>query len=104
MTNVSCDQFKEWRDAKKSYTVIDVREAYEWEEGHFSEAIHAPLSAWPAILNTLSLHKTQVIVVCCASGGRSQKASAYLDSLGYTQVYNLLNGVQGYCTFYPNSL
>lgn len=52
--------------------VIDVRTPGEYNAGHFDNSINMPLNELPARLDELK--QIENIVVCCASGIRSQKA------------------------------
>ena len=65
-------------------TILDVREDYEWEAGHISGAVHIPLNELPLRLDELDpdvdLH------VVCRSGGRSFRATEWLNSNGYSAV------------------
>ena len=65
-------------------TILDVREDYEWEAGHIAGAVHIPLNELPLRLDELDpdvdLH------VVCRSGGRSFRATEWLNSNGYSAV------------------
>lgn len=76
---------------KESYTLIDVREAYEFEAGNIG-GIHIPLSE---IENHLeAIPRSGEVVIHCKSGGRSQKAVDLLkDKYGYSNLLNLQGGV-----------
>jgi phage shock protein E len=66
------------------YFLVDVRTAQEYREGHIPTAINIPydlIAASPPTRNT-----TALIVVYCASGGRSSKAAKALEGLGYLRV------------------
>lgn len=70
---------------------IDVREVYEYEEGHLVGAINIPLSE---LQNgeRAELVKDQKYVVVCRSGNRSQTASDILFAEGY-DVVNVSEGM-----------
>ena len=61
--------------------IIDVRAAEEYAGGHLEWSINVPLHEIPARLNEL---KEQNIIVCCASGIRSNKAASLLKQNGIT--------------------
>ena len=73
--------------------VIDVRESYEWANGHIPVATLVSLQTIPANLDKMD--KSKKIVVVCASGGRSVSASNYLAAQGY-DVYNLVGGMMSW--------
>lgn len=66
---------------KKGKTIIDVRTPSEFKGGNVPGSINIPL-------NEIQLHANEIrempqpVVLCCASGGRSGQAVAYLRSLG----------------------
>jgi rhodanese-related sulfurtransferase len=71
-------------------TVLDVREAYEWEAGHIGGAVHVPLSNLPQRLDDIDADR-QVLCVC-AVGARSAQAVLFLQSRGFDAV-NLHGGM-----------
>jgi phage shock protein E len=66
--------------------VIDVRSEEEFAQGHLADSINIPLARLTD--NLPQLHAMQNIIVCCASGVRSQKASLFLKQNGI----NCFNG------------
>ncbi len=60
--------------------VIDVRESFEFEDGHVPQAKHIPLNSIPDNLGALP--KDKKIWIICASGGRSMTAANYLEQQG----------------------
>lgn len=71
----------------KAATVIDVRESFELFMGKVDGSINIPLGSIPASLDKLK-ELSKPLVFVCASGNRSGQAVAYLQSLGWTEVYN----------------
>ena len=71
----------------KAATVIDVRESFELFMGKVDGSINIPLGSIPASLDRLK-ELSKPLVFVCASGNRSGQAVAYLQSLGWTDVYN----------------
>ncbi len=82
-------------EAKQKYTqgaiVLDVRELYEWRDGHIPGAVHIPLSALGARLRELDTSKE--VIAVCRSGNRSMVAAKILAASGFTQVSNLSGGM-----------
>jgi rhodanese-related sulfurtransferase len=64
--------------------LIDVREDWEFQDGHVPEAIHMPLNSVSEKLDTLP--KDKRIWVICQSGGRSMTAANYLETQGFDAV------------------
>ena len=77
-------------DISKDARILDVREDYEWEAGHVDGAIHIPLDTLPDRFNELD--PDQDLAVICRSGGRSARATAWLESHGYSAV-NVTGGM-----------
>ena len=74
-------------------TVLDVREGDEWAAGHIEGAIHIPLSELSGRLPELP--DADPLVVVCRGGGRSARATAYLQQIGIEAV-NLDGGMKAW--------
>ncbi|MGG4107165.1 rhodanese-like domain-containing protein [Paenibacillus lautus] len=70
--------------------IIDVRETEEVAEGKIPGAINIPLGLIEFRKQDLDPSKEYVMV--CRSGGRSGRATEYLESQGY-QVVNMTGGM-----------
>jgi len=68
-------------------TVIDVRETFEFEDGHYEGAINIPLGTIPNNMDKIKA-MSQPIVVYCRSGNRSGMALTILKQAGIQEVYN----------------
>jgi len=77
----------------KEANIIDVREDYEFAEGHIPHAINMPMSTF--LKNVSQIDKTQHYYIICYSGARSEVAARYLDKQGYN-VTNVLGGMSVY--------
>ena len=67
-------------------TIVDVRTAEEFATGHLPGSINAPLAQLPAGLERVD--RAKPLIVCCASGVRSEAALTLLRRAGYTDVVN----------------
>ena len=77
----------------KNVYLIDVRTSREYEEGHLNGAINISVfNIEKEILNVVK-NKDDLIIVYCSSGSRSKEAKKILENLGYTEVYNLKDGI-----------
>lgn len=74
--------------------VVDVREPWEYAQGHIPGAILIPLGQLTSRLNELD--PAEPVATICASGSRSQSAAALLGQKGFNNVYNVLNGMHGW--------
>lgn len=70
--------------------VVDVREPWEFRQGHVPGARLIPLGELSQRLGELD--SAQPVAVICASGNRSQSAAALLGQKGFAIVYNVLGG------------
>lgn len=66
---------------KNKATVIDVRTPAEFRGGHVAGSINIPLQEIQQRLDEIKKLQ-QPFVLCCASGGRSSQATAYLRHHG----------------------
>lgn len=81
--------------------VVDMRNHYESEIGHFEGAITPDVDTFrdslPIIEEDLSEHKEDKnLVMYCTGGIRCEKASAYFKHKGFKKVYQLEGGIIEY--------
>jgi phage shock protein E len=77
---------------KRGAQIVDVREPWEYRQGHLPGAVNIPLGE-------LAEHVGEIAspaVLVCASGNRSLKAAQYLDERGLAEVANLMGGTYGW--------
>lgn len=73
--------------------VIDVREPYEYEEGHMPGARLIPLAEVPDRLSELPTHEP--VLVICKTGARSLRAAELMTCEGIDAT-NILGGTVGW--------
>lgn len=80
--------------------VVDMRNAYESEVGHFEGAITPQVDSFreelAVVPKTLRIHKNKKIALYCTGGIRCEKASAWLKHNGFTDVRHLKGGIIDY--------
>lgn len=69
--------------------ILDVREDYEWVEGHVTGAVHIPLAELPMRFEELDPDIDAYVI--CRTGGRSAQAAGWLVSQGYS-AFNIAGG------------
>ena len=74
--------------------ILDVRDQSEWEEGHIKGATHIPY--YFIVQHLQELHNTQPLAVICASGQRSSIACSLLQKHGFTQLFNVVGGMEAW--------
>jgi glyoxylase-like metal-dependent hydrolase (beta-lactamase superfamily II)/rhodanese-related sulfurtransferase len=70
--------------------VVDVREPWEYQQGHVPGAVLMPLGQLSKRIR--ELNPDHPVAVICASGSRSQSAAAMLGQKGFKTVYNVVGG------------
>ena len=80
--------------------IVDMRNHYEYEVGHFENAIEVPSDTFreqlPMAVDMLKDKKDQPIIMYCTGGIRCEKASAYMLHNGFKNVYHLEGGIIHY--------
>ncbi|MDB5188670.1 MAG: hypothetical protein JWM92_268 [Candidatus Nomurabacteria bacterium] len=94
-----------WIHEGKEFYIIDMRNAYEHKVGKFAGSICPPLENFrdlPKIIDSIKHLKNKTVVTVCTGGVRCEKASGYLITQGFTDVYQLDGGIVSYMELYPN--
>ena len=91
----------EWNNAiDKGAVIVDMRNHYESEIGHFKNAILPQSETFkqelPMVKKLLSENKNDKILLYCTGGIRCEKASAYLKHNGFRDVNQLHGGIINY--------
>lgn len=76
--------------------VLDVREADEFAGGHLPDARNIPGSKLAERISEIEKYKDKPVIVCCATGMRSNKACAELKKQGFSRINNLAGGVDAW--------
>jgi len=80
--------------------IVDMRNHYEYEVGHFDRAIEIPSDTFreqlPMAADMLKDQKDKNIIMYCTGGIRCEKASAYMLQQGFENVYHLEGGIIHY--------
>lgn len=63
------------------YTIVDVRSPMEFQGGHVAGSVNIPLQEVPDKIEEFR-SMPQPLLLCCASGGRSGQATAFLQHHG----------------------
>lgn len=93
---------KEFNQAMKdpNSIVIDMRNHYESEVGHFEGAVCPEVDTFreelPEVEKILEEHKGKKVLLYCTGGIRCEKASAYFRHKGYEDVNQLHGGIIDY--------
>ena len=71
--------------------LIDVREQWEYDEGHIPGITHIPMNEIPNRLSEIPTDKT--VVLTCRSGNRSGQVTDFLQQQGFENVHNMNGGI-----------
>ena len=74
--------------------LLDVRTPEEYAGGHVAGSRNLPLQMITRVEDEIPEKDTPVFVYC-QSGGRSRRAAAFLEKVGYNRVKNI-GGLAGY--------
>ncbi len=91
LQQITIDELHMQRDA---FTVLDVRDPGEWDEGHIAGAQHIPYYLLEQRLQELD--GRQPLAVTCASGQRSTLACSILQRHGFTELCNVVGGMEAW--------
>jgi sulfur-carrier protein adenylyltransferase/sulfurtransferase len=101
MKEITVIELKKLRDDKADFQLIDVREEHELEICEIG-GLHIPMG--DVMDNVSKISKDKQVVVHCRSGARSGAICQALETLGYTNVYNLKGGIIAWANEIDNSL
>lgn len=80
--------------------VIDMRNHYEYEVGHFVNALEVPSDTFrdqlPMAVDMMKGKEDKNIIMYCTGGIRCEKASAYMLHKGFKNVFHLEGGIINY--------
>jgi Rhodanese-related sulfurtransferase len=105
--SITADQSRAYMDrvAPQEYSLIDVRQEWEYKEFHLPGARHIPLADLLDRVSEIPLDKP--VLVYCLSGGRSRVAASLLEGQGFEDVADMIGGImawQGHTAFGPMDL
>lgn len=93
MKNITVDELKKKIDSGEKINLIDCREPNEYEEANLGGKL-IPLGQIQAFqIDDIEDLRNQEVIVHCRSGKRSMMACMLLESMGFTNTYNLEGGI-----------
>ncbi len=79
-----------------NFLIVDVRTITEFNNGHIENAINIDYHSASFRDKVDQLDRNKVILIYCQSGGRSRSAFEIMKELGFKEVYNMLEGINGW--------
>lgn len=96
---VNAEQFNQLTN-EPGTVIIDMRNHYEYEVGHFENAIEVPSDTFreqlPMVVDMVKEDTDKNIIMYCTGGIRCEKASAYMLHKGFKNVFHLEGGIINY--------
>ena len=99
------EELHKWIAEGKEFYIIDMRNAYEHKLGHFEGSVLPPMDNFrdlPKLIKQLDHLKDKTVLTVCTGGVRCEKASGFLITQGFKNVYQLDGGIVSYMEKYPN--
>ncbi len=92
-TDLDVNEVSQLMQDGKEIVLIDVRTPQEYEQGHLegAELMNIYDADFESRMNELD--KEKEYVVYCRSGGRSGKAAAKMEKLGFKNIHNMKGGI-----------
>jgi sulfur-carrier protein adenylyltransferase/sulfurtransferase len=91
---ISVRELKAKMDNGETFTLIDVREPFEYEIARIEGSQLIPLGELESRISQLP--KTGTLVLQCHSGGRSEQAARILQEAGFENAMNLEGGIDAW--------
>jgi len=89
--------YEHWQQGAQSpipFIMLDVRTAEEYAEGHIKGAVLIPVQVLETRLSEVP--KDKQVYVYCHSGVRSARASKMLIKHGFTNIENVVGGIEAW--------
>jgi UPF0176 protein len=103
---VTAEELHSWFETKKEFYIVDMRNDYEYEIGHFQDSIMLKgfrnFRDLENVVEQIKDLSDKTIVTVCTGGIRCEKASGFLLEEGFMNVYQLKDGIVSYMEKYPN--
>lgn len=82
--------------------LVDVRQPEEWAICQIKPTLEIPMGEIPSRLMELDEHHEAEIVVYCHHGVRSGRVQQFLQQQGFSNVRNLIGGIDAYADLDPS--
>jgi len=93
MQEITVDELKNRLDAGEQLNVIDVREPNEYAEYNINAKLVPLGNIMSMQIDDLEPLKNEEVIIHCRSGKRSMQACMMLETMGFTNVKNVVGGM-----------
>lgn len=104
---LSAEELKNWYETGREFYVVDMRNDYEFEIGRFKNSVWPKglghFRDVPNAVKSIENLKDKTVVTVCTGGVRCETASGLLMKYGFSDVYQLENGIVTFMEKYPNT-
>jgi rhodanese-related sulfurtransferase len=91
--NLYLSELEDFLESHPSALLLDVRQPYEFAEFALPDAKLIPLNVLASQIDEIETHRNTSVVVYCKAGVRSVYACNILHEFGFTDLYNIADGV-----------
>lgn len=103
-TYLKPEELHNWYKKGEDFVMIDMRNDFEHKVGKFEGSIEPETKYFrdlKAQMKTIDKFKDKKVITVCTGGVRCEKASGYLKTQGFKDVYQLDGGIVSYMEKYP---
>jgi len=96
---LSPHQWRKVLESSEDYVLLDTRNRYEWEIGHFDGAVLPDVDNFydfPRWIDKAEIEHNKKVLMYCTGGIRCEKFSVLMEKRGYKDVYQLHGGIINY--------
>ncbi|MDV4149489.1 rhodanese-like domain-containing protein [Clostridium sp. AL.422] len=91
--SINSSQAEKLIKSNEELLILDVRRPYEFKESRIVNSINIPVEEIEWEVEELENFKDKPILVYCKIGVRSSIACSFLESEGFSNLYNLRGGI-----------
>lgn len=103
---ISATKLERMYKTEEDFVILDLRNDYEIVSGKFDRTINPGLKNFrdlPNKLHELEKLKYKKVITVCTGGIRCEKATCLLKQKGFTDIYQLKDGIHTYLKKYPTN-
>jgi len=95
---LQCDSLIKANETNPNFVILDVRTPSEWNSGHIWGSINRSTGLADFTEQLNALPKQKIFLLHCQSGGRSAGAFEKMKSLGFSEVHEMIGGLNAWNT------